>query len=381
MTNELNWERLNYIETKWESIENSYRLAPFNAPINREVELRKIIDAYQKGVPYNPNFSYLSSKHFPVQQIVDFLGELQPLKYVLDAMYFEKGSREIEAINRVLSHSAELITETTILEFGQPDDNLLKAATDVLLKPSLGIVSVELDIPDFLAVEQIQDVLRNLNLPDWKCVIFEPLNSQISVNRLEKEIRIRKGTSFSKHDLKRLVVHEVGVHVIRNYNGKFQPLRLFQNGFPGYLPTEEGLAVTYEDKAGLLDDRVLRKYAVRVLAAHLSLTSSFFDVFCKMINYLQPDTAFDVVARAKRGFIDTSMPGAHVKDIIYLQGYLNVNAYTKNNPDDAGLLFLGKIGLQHIEFVKELMRRGRLQPVRLLPKITEIMALWDEQGA
>lgn len=80
------------------------------------------------------------------------------------------------------------------------------------------------------------------------------------------------------------------------------------------------------------------------------------------------EMAFDIATRVKRGFVDTAQPGAHTKDMVYLQGYLAVKAHLAENPDDLPLLMLGKFALQHLPLVREWLAQGLLVPARYLPQ-------------
>jgi hypothetical protein len=143
---------------------------------------------------------------------------------------------------------------------------------------------------------------------------------------------------------------------------------LLATGLPGYLATEEGLAVYWEERAGLLQSQLLYKYAARVIAAHLALTSPFFEVFSQLVPFIGEELAFKTTLRAKRGFIDTSQPGAHIKDSIYLRGYLQVKAHLNQHPDDHAVLFVGKVGLKHIPLLRSLIDAGRCVMPNLLPQ-------------
>ena len=64
---------------------------------------------------------------------------------------------------------------------------------------------------------------------------------------------------------------------------------------------------------------------------------------------------------------------AHMKDIVYLQGYLRVKAHLTQYPDDYKLLFTGKVGLQHLSLVKSLVEQGLVSLPTLLPQhLTEL---------
>ena len=193
------------------------------------------------------------------------------------------------------------------------------------------------------------------------------MNARVSVNRLDRQVRVRRGAQFCQSDLQRLLVHEIGVHVVRFENGRLQPIRLFSSTFPRYMAAEEGLAVYSELKSGLLQDSTFRVYAGRVLAAYLSMSLPFYQVFSQLAELFDPGESFEICARAKRGMIDTSLFGAHTKDIVYLAGFTEVSEHLQRNPNHYNLLFSGKFGLQHLDLVLEMQQSGELAAVKYLP--------------
>lgn len=371
-------EHLQEIEAKWEKIEHSYRLSPYNAPMNRTEEQQRVMKGYANGRIYNPQFIYTSPPEFPIREINAFIRELRPENHPIEQLYEEKAHNALLEIKAVKTHSPAVITRGTCLEYGLPDHSLLDEA-HIILEGATELEEPTATSPALISAEeaaiQMQDILERAEIHGWKAVAYAPMNADASVNRLDKELRLRQEAKFSSATLRRLLMHEIGVHILRYVNGDRQKIQLFKTGFPGYLATEEGLAVYWEEKAGLLETKTLRKYAGRVVAAHLALSNSFWDVFNALVPLLGADMAFNITVRAKRGFTDTSQPGTHTKDIVYLQGYLQIKKYLREDLDDLSLLFTGKIGLQHIPLVQSLIEKDWVHLPDLLPQ--DILTLLD----
>jgi uncharacterized protein (TIGR02421 family) len=263
----------------------------------------------------------------------------------------------------VQTHAPHVITGHTALIYGIPDNALLASAHSILetIFPAEDDSSREESVSADDAAAEMQSMLVKLGLDDWKAQVFSPMSAKVAVNRLDNLIKIREGVVFSPEDLRRLLVHEIGVHVLRAQNGRKQPIGIFSRGLPGYLDTEEGLAVYSEEAADVIAVDTMRKYAARVIAASVALGHSFNDVFHAIVDDVGPDTAFGIATRAKRGFRDTAQQGAHTKDLVYLQGYLRVTEYLENHPEDYELLFIGKIGLADMELVRELAQQGLIE--------------------
>ncbi len=163
-----------------------------------------------------------------------------------------------------------------------------------------------------------------------------------------------------------LIQHEVGTHILTYLNGLGQPIRLLATGLDGYEALQEGLAVTAEFFAGGLDPVRLRLIASRVIAAHsVQEGADFVETFRVMTNTvgLAPKSAFLVSMRVHRA-------GGFVKDLIYLQGLVEILEYYRSG-GDLELLWTGKVALRHVRLLEELRYRKILVQPRLIPSYTQ----------
>lgn len=364
----LDLPRLKEISLEWSDIESQYRIAPYNAPINQQEEKEKTIEAYQNNRTYNPQFEYDSPPNFPTARIKEFISKLQEDRSYFENLYYKQARNDLLCIESIQNHDPEYITAHSCLAFGLPDRELLdRAKKGISLHLSNEENPSEQEFTSFEVAKQMDRVLKAINLLDWKAITVEAMNSRVAINRLDKEIKIKKDKAFSLSELNRLILHEVGVHIFRYENGCKQPIKLFEEGFPGYISTEEGLAMSTEEKFNLLDRETFKKYCGRVVATHLSLYNSFFDVFQQIVPDFGCDAAFDMVTRVKRGLRDTSALGVYSKDIAYLQGYYKLQKYFQENPDRYDVLFLGKFGLEDLDYIQSLYKENLLEAPQFLP--------------
>ena len=164
-----------------------------------------------------------------------------------------------------------------------------------------------------------------------------------------------------------LLHHEVGTHVVTFQNGARQPLKLLTTGLPGYDETQEGLAVLAEYLTGGLDPRRLRVLAARVVAIVEMLDGAgFLEIFESLrTEYRIPTkTAWSITIRVVVG-------GGSVKDAIYLRGITRLlEALAEGASLD--VLFVGKLALDHIPLIQDLLDREVLNPPWVRPRWLDV---------
>ncbi|EIJ40578.1 flavohemoglobin expression-modulating QEGLA motif protein [Galbibacter orientalis] len=188
-----------------------------------------------------------------------------------------------------------------------------------------------------------------------------PLNIKLStsiaadamVSNSTQTLYIKKNAKFNDNQLKTLANHEIGVHMVTTFNGLNQPLKIFSNGFPKNVETQEGLAVFSEYMSGALTLSRLKILAYRVIAADSLIKGySFSDTFDLLHNQykLDRDKAFIITLRIHRG-------GGFTKDYLYLTGLKKVYEYYKSGNNLSPLL-TGKVSLDRVDSIVKLQELG-----------------------
>ena len=164
-----------------------------------------------------------------------------------------------------------------------------------------------------------------------------------------------------------LLHHEVGTHVVTYQNGARQPLTLLTIGLPGYDETQEGLAVLAEYLTGGLDPRRLRVLAARVVAIDRMLDGAeFLEIFesLRAEHRIPTRTAWSIAIRVVVG-------GGSVKDAIYLRGITRLlEALAEGSSLD--VLFVGKLALDHIPLIQDLLDREVLHAPWIRPRWLDV---------
>ncbi len=183
------------------------------------------------------------------------------------------------------------------------------------------------------------------------------LAADAMVSNSTKTLVIKKNAKFSKNQLLTLAHHEIGVHLVTTFNGLGQPLKIFSNGLPNNVETQEGLAVFSEYMGAALTLKRLKELAYRVLAVDSLIKGyGFADTFDLIHGQykLNRDEAFAITLRAHRG-------GGFTKDRLYLSGLRKIyKRYKREEPMDA--LLSGKVAIESEVGFKHLKEKGLLLP-------------------
>ena len=177
---------------------------------------------------------------------------------------------------------------------------------------------------------------------------------------------IPAASHFRKSRVEPLIQHELGTHVQTNFNGARQPLKLLAVGLPDYDETQEGLAVLAEFVTGGLDPQRMRLLAARVVAVRRVLDGAgFLEIFEELHerHSFAPRVAWGIATRVARN-------GGLTKDVIYLRGISRVLEFAKERKSIEPLL-VGKLSLDHVPLVEELLEREILRPPWLRPRWAE----------
>ena len=252
--------------------------------------------------------------------------------------------------------------------YGEPNNELVKKAMAILEKDYKIEEECKYDAKE--CKELFKNVLKEMKLINWNIKINEVQSSKISVIPEEKEIHINGKVLFSKNDLKRLIVHEIGTHVSRAENGSKQPYKIFSIECANVLYSEEGLATVNEEKYNVLDRRTFRLYAGRVLAVSECMKKSFYESFKELIEYFSYEEALSIISRVKRGTMITEKPNVFVKDYIYLDGYYKVKKFLKSSKTD--ILYTGIIGIDEADEINMLIEKKIIKEMEI-PNLQEIL--------
>ncbi len=342
-------ERHLKIDTALNTRRQSIKIIQHIFPLNFEQERDNFLSNFRE----NPNFKY-PAPAYDIKELEKEILSLKILDEPLDRL-FHGVQEEILDMNTFVRNvgDKEVCLKISEKMFGRPDHGLLQRAEEILKERVAGSPNMEENSQTLAAA--FSDCLKDLGLADWQVEVSKDLMAIIVYS--EKIIKIPAHRKYSKLDIERLKIHEIGVHALRFANGHHQPLKILASGLKNYLETEEGLAVWAESISGTLDPKNMKTYAGRVIAVDSVYNNlDFKTTFERLMDHscFSSEEAFTLTARVFRG-------GGYLKDLIYLRGFLKVQDYFQSG-GSLKTLYAGKISLEQLGIVSGLIEQNILHP-------------------
>ena len=255
-------------------------------PLNAEEEKKRFLQKHALGDEYNPRFAYAPRNplysYFSISP--SFETHKKELNELLEdlgrdslGLIFEKKILDLfERMELIKSIGTPNFSNNSGEYYGKVDRKTLKFAKELLSKKP----KKEGNKVTFKkAKSMIDSFIKKKKLP-YKVVQRESGGSKFSVNIRTKEIFINKDVQLTDSMVKRLIAHEIEGHAYRYENGLLQPYSIFARGLSKEgLETDEGLAITVEQKEKLNVDAQLREYAGRVLAVDIASRKNFYETY------------------------------------------------------------------------------------------------------
>lgn len=248
---------------------------------------------------------------------------------------------------------------------GRPPRDIVQDAEDILSLPREA-EQRDLSAEEVKAMlERYLDLLRE-RCPGFECeVVMTPhMSSTMYVH--ENRIHIKAGARYSRVAAECDRHHEIEAHILTYLNGIAQPLGLLRVGLRGTMAFQESLGVFTEIASGVMAVERVASLCSRVAAVDWMVRGQeFFEVFDRLVHEFgfDVDFAYSVCQRVFRA-------GGFTKDWVYLAEAGGILRYWASG-GDLSILLLGKVVLDEVDTVKELLDEGVLEPPRFLPLYLE----------
>ena len=353
------FKELKKIESEYTKLIDEFDFS-FPKITNLQREKKKFFRAISDDMVYNPQFKF-EKRRYDEEKIKEFK-HFKPKNLKFDPYNFKK-----LYVNKLLikyyqlecfrNWGNEKSTKYSILYHGRPSYLLLLKAKKFCRNYRREVVKFKTLTPRIIGERLRKEVFRLTK--DKIRIKYLDLPNKMSISPSSKLIRINPNQRYTSRDLRRLKVHEIGVHYLRYYNGRKRGIDLLMSGgTKGYVETEEGLAAYVEELKGVTSQAQMYVYAGRVIAAYYATRKSFYDIFQILRSFgFKDETAFALTARVKRNVSDTSKPLGFIKDYAYFQGYYKVKKFAKKH--DLKELFIGKITIDDYKLLKKYINKHK----------------------
>ncbi len=270
-----------------------------------------------------------------------------------------------ESVDVIAARDDDTFTAWARGRYGIPSDDSIAAALAVLeqtagrAEPGPHDATVLADLS--------RKALDDYGLDNWSVELAPSLVATMGVNSRKRLVRVRADAKFEDADLDRLMVHEIGSHVLRAENAHRQPLAAASIGLRASTATEEGFAAWHEERFGVARPVVGRRYAARLIAADAAQRLGVVPLAAMLEQHVGRSDAVAIAVRAKRGLLDPNAPGGFGKDQAYFAGLVTVRDRLASHPDDYGLLMATKWPVDLLPEATHLREQGLLADGELVP--------------
>lgn len=329
----------------------SFEILNFINPINYDNEFKRFV---KNRYDTNPQFHYrqLSIDPFsfkrklyalPVEKIRDV--NIQNLYKAVINAYVDK-------IEMIASIGTDRFLYNSLRYFGEPHEIDIKNAEFILYAPESGLSEEDRDLR---AAEASMDLFKeSIRSYGFTCKIelSNRIIAKAMVDNVKKVLYLKKGAFFTLRQIKALIHHEIGVHMVTTMNSLLQPINIFRLGLPLNTLTQEGLAIYSEYCSGTLTIARLKELAIRVVAVSmLTKGMEFKETFARLMDdyKMEVDPAFNLTTRIYRG-------GGFTKDYVYFKGFKSILRYHQEGNYLDNLL-IGKTSLSYVNVINEMIDR------------------------
>ncbi|MEY5043817.1 MAG: hypothetical protein RJA19_1044 [Bacteroidota bacterium] len=311
----------------------------------------------------NPQFTYRPLALDPLHLKRQLLRI--PVERIEDAslrlLYESTVSAYLDKVDMLATIGTPAFRYNSLRYYGAPSPTDLKNAAYLLHLPDLATPRPEKRLGAEHAVRAFAEGMAEYGLAG-KIEISDQIVASAMVLNAQRKVLIRKGATFTPVELRYLVHHEIGVHMVTTMNALEQPLKLLRIGTRVSTRTQEGLAVLAEYLSGNMTLERLRELAYRVLAVDRMVHGADFVETYRFLTRewnMEAHAAWALTTRVQRG-------GGFTKDYLYLQGLREVFGMWRGGEDLRPLL-IGKCSIEVYDSLRELLDRGVLQAPKHLP--------------
>jgi hypothetical protein len=207
---------------------------------------------------------------------------------------------------------------------------------------------------EFLSYEDIKNYMKKFNhIYGIKLKILQADTTARFTMKWDTLV-FRKWSTVWKREMRSIIAHEVEGHYLRKINGRKSPFSIMSRWAARYIETDEGIAIYNQNRFITAQDKKYYSIYERYYFTGYALKHSYRRLIKHLAEFYDDDyeRVFAYMLRLKRGFSDPSREGAFMKDVVYVNWYLSVEAYLDIwwSLED---LYIWKLHLDDIHTIKE----------------------------
>lgn len=314
------------------SIQGKLEYLKYVNPSNYAVERVAFMKSLQNSEVYHPVFQY----HPPSPSL------LNDIEIRLNSVHVPETVPELHSIYRgAICHSRSVVKLLQALGtnafhsvacdvFGATQTHIHDIATCHLGDRYLGTLQHS-NSPEQLdcsaAIKFFQRALDKMGLDTWQIHMNVP-GAPPMVRSYERLVLLNQQLTYDLSTLEALVAHEIEGHAMQSHRASELPLRIFAEGFGRYELLSEGHALLCEYA---VNPHVFDRISLYYLATTHAAENGFYETFSYLLRWLNRESAYALTARVKRGLTYTEAPGALMKDLAYLEGFLYLRSLSKSD--------------------------------------------------
>lgn len=335
------------IDQRLRAIEKKLPLLKLFFPINVWEEKQKFIDA--KG-QYTPIFQY-NPLSFDVQKLQHQVRIIDIPDIPLSELFFRKQQEimlKLELIEAHVSQDGKRFTELWEQIFWRIEEWNFEFTKEILAKKDLT------EREAAMSYDEIQSDIKKFNHIYGMKLQCKRGDGTARFSLKWDTLYMRKGAQVGKKEFRSVIAHEIEGHYLRTLNARNLPYEILQKWSAWYLSTEEWVAIYNQNR--FLSPNQHKYYSIfeRYYFLRYAQKHSFRRLVENMLEYYDSDYSrvFDYILRLKRWMHNCAKDGIFMKDVVYLNGFMDV----KNYIESGGLLedlYIWKVSIDDIKDISK----------------------------
>lgn len=330
------------------------RILPAVAPTNAEVERRRLVAAFERGVPSNPRWTYArvdlgrwrQALHAMADELADDDHPLAPL--------FAARARELELEARVAEAAGtSMLGELAAARFRSVDARTAHVAREVarawVSEGEEQAPAEWLESDAEVEGSLVSRMREEVGARRWPfAVVVAPSLVALAATG-DRQIFVAAGRRVTKEDVERTVLHELEGHARPRVRAAASTLGILRSGTARGVDDQEGLALALEERHAFLSPRRRRELGARHVTVAAMDDGATFAEAVLALQKIHGWRVADAVRIAERVYRGSPGTGAGLgRERIYIEAFVRVRDAIQNDPSVEDVLASGQVGLDAV---------------------------------